>query len=550
MYSRITVTLFFAASVCLAEPKLLSIHPFTVQRGTPLVTSMRGTGLTGASSVYIARGFEAEVQSVSKAEGKPAAEIATVKLAAAATLEPGRYDVRLVTPTGVSNALPIHVVDRPVLPEPEGLHEEADQAVAVAALPAIYAARIDKRGEADFYAFEAKAGETITFEVLSGLPSSGAPGGNARGFDPAISIYDTGGSWFDSKRVNRLAANDEPLWMLGQATDAYLVHTFPKAGRYLLRVEAFSGQGGPDYGYQLKILPGRVPQDRAPARDAWQERNFSRKLSSNRLNLLAERGGKPGDGKAVESYRGDRFQLPATIEGTVAAPGQTHRARFQIDKPADIAIEVETPAAAPPIFNPVVRLLDPKGEEVATTFFAGRGACTGALGKSLQSKAVLALRDTGEYTVEIRDITSDFAGADFVYRVQVRPQVPHLGQIAIDADVINLARGDAKTVRVNFDREEDYRGAVAVTAESLPPGVQVMTGADFEPDKDPPRYPGKRERYTARAERTVLVFTAPADAPLTATPQVVRVAVRPVNGGKPGAIIASKEIPFMVVAKP
>lgn len=531
----------FLAAMCVAappkEPKLTSMHPFTGQRGASFTVTIRGTALAGATAVYSPK-LKARMEEGAKAD------TAVVKIEAPDA--PGRYEIRLVTPGGVSNALPVHIVDRAVTPEPDGLHETPETAVSAAA-PVIYTGRISKRGESDYYAFDAKAGETMTFEVISGLPSTGAPGGNARGFDPSISIYEPGGSWFDSKRLNRIATNDEPLWMLGQPTDAYMTQTFAKAGRYYLRIEAFSGQGGPDYSYQLKILPGNVPQDRAPAREGWQERSFTRKLGSTRLNELAERGGKKGEAQAIESYRGDSFKLPANIEGAITQPGQMHRAKFTIDKPADIAIEVETPSLAPPLFNPVVRLLDPKGQEAGTTFFAGRGACTGALNKSLQSKLILPLRDTGEYTLEIRDITEQ-AGAGFAYRVQVRPQVPHLGQVAIDADAVNLPQGDAKTVRVNFDREEDYRGAVAVTAESLPPGVQVMTGADFEPDKDPPRYPGKRERYTPRSERTVLVFSAAPDAQVSAMPQVVRVAVRPVNGGKPGAVIATKEIPLMVVA--
>ena len=49
--------------------------------------------------------------------------------------------------------------------------------------------------------------------------------------------------------------------MFGRPTDAHLVHRFAKAGTYLLRVEAFAGQGGPDYSYQLKIAPGALPQE-------------------------------------------------------------------------------------------------------------------------------------------------------------------------------------------------------------------------------------------------------------------------------------------------
>jgi hypothetical protein len=58
----------------------------------------------------------------------------------------------------------------------------------------------------------------------------------------------------------------------------------------------------------------------------------------------------------------------------------------------------------------------------------------GALNKSLQSKFIIPLRDPGEYTVEVRDTTADLGDAGFQYRVMIRQQVPHLGQIKIDDD--------------------------------------------------------------------------------------------------------------------
>src|SRR5262249_26465355 len=154
-------------------------------------------------------------------------------------------------------------------------------------------------------------------------PSIGAAGGNAVGFDPSLSIFEPSGSWFDPKRLNRIAFNDEPLWVIGRLTDAYLVHKFAKADRYLLRLEAFSGQGGPDYSYQLKLLSGEAPEDQAPAAAGWEERTFPRRLSANRLNQLAERG-KPQSQKSIETYRaagGENnipvFKVPGVLEGSL-----------------------------------------------------------------------------------------------------------------------------------------------------------------------------------------------------------------------------------------
>ncbi len=539
-----------------AEPRAVSLHPFAGQRGTVFQATLRGGNLKTAKSIVVEpAGLRVTVESAepepASDQVKPGLDLVHLRIASEVATPPGRYTLRLVTPEGVSNALPFHLSATPVLAEPAGLHDAPETAIAVASAPALYSGRLARRGESDLYALDVSAGQTMSFQVISGLPSLGAAGGNANGFDPSLSLYEPSGSWFDSKRLNRLAFNDEPLWVLGRLTDAYLVHRFPKAGRYYLRVEAFSGQGGPDYSYQLKLAPGLVPQDAPPEKTGWDERGYQRQLSANRLNDLAERGGRPRNQKSIETYATPAsFTLPGTLEGVLSAPGDARRSQFHLDGPQDIAIEIETPDAAPPLFNPVVRLLDAHGEEVVTNFFVGRGACTGAMTKGLTAKAIFPLRNPGDYTVEIRNLTSDEAGASFKYRVQVRPQVPHLGNIQIAEDHLNLPSGSAKTTRVTFDREEDYRGAVAVHVENLPDGVSALAAADYEPDTDPPPTPGKRERYVPRTERMVLAFTAAETAPPTAQPRSARVTVRPLNEGKLGPVIATKEIPIMIVAKP
>jgi hypothetical protein len=548
-----------------AEPRLISVHPFAGQRGTTFLVTVRGNALRNATSVFLNQapftaaieGAEAEPPDTSTGRKRPAGDLVRLRIQSAPDAKPGRYMFRLVTPQGLSNTLPFYITQEQVDAEPEGSHDSHEAAVAVSHVPALFTGRIAKRGETDYYAFDAAAGQTLTFEVTSGLPAPGAAGGNAAGFDPALSIFEPSGSWFDSSRLNRVAFNDEPLWVIGRPTDAHLVHTFARGGRHFLRVEAFSGQGGPDYSYQLRILPGEHSAPATSRSNGWEERSFTRRLAAGRLNQLAERGGKPQEPKSIETYRpaavsaeAPVFKLPASLEGEIARPGEAHHARFHLDGGRDIAIEIETPAEGPPLFNPVVRLLGADGQEVATNLSAGRGACSGEMNKSLQAKTIVPLRDPGDYTVEIRDLTADLAGPGFRYRVQVRPQIPHIGQVRIDEDHVNLLPGAAKSVRVTFDREEDYRGAVVISGESLPAGVSALAGADFEPDKDPPRSTGKRERYTARTERAVVVLTASADAVAMKEPQIVRLVVRPVVDGKPGAVVASKEIPVMVVGKP
>jgi hypothetical protein len=544
------------------DPAIKSIHPFTLQRGASATAVIRGTGLKGVRNAVIAgQGIRIAIEGIAPEPqpGRTPSDEVRIHVDVDASVEPGRYPLRLVSTDGVSNALPLHVTDLPVASEPEGVHDSASAAVPVTSKPVVFTGRLSRRGEADYYAFQAKAGEVLTFEVISGLPQIAAGGSAATipNFDPSLTILEAGASWFDPQRLNRIAYNDEPVFVFGRITDAHLTHRFARTGAYWLRVEAFAGQGGPDYSYHLKIVPGERPQDLPPAEEGWQERSFTRKLSQERLSALAVRGGAKDPGKPVENYRAapvpaaeaPKFQLPGTLRGVIAKPGETHRARFAVDGPKDIAIEVETPSSAPPFFNPLVRLLNAEGGEVATNVLAGKGACSGAMTKSLQSKVIIPLREAGEYTMEVRELTADHAGPDFEYRVQVRPQLAHVGDIRMLVDHLNLAPEEAKTVKITFDREEDFRGGVAITAENLPAGVFAHTGSDFEEDRDPPEPIGKRERFLPRQERTTLVFAAAPDAPPTPQPHEIRLVVRPLANGRLGQVIATKSIPLMVVSK-
>ena len=111
--------------------------------------------------------------------------------------------------------------------------------------PVVFAGRLSSRGEADYYSFPAEAGQTMTFDVISGLPQIASAGSAATvaNFDPSLAIYDSEGSWFDPKRLKRIAYNDEPVWVFGKSTDAHLVHRFAKAGTYLSTSGSFRRTG-------------------------------------------------------------------------------------------------------------------------------------------------------------------------------------------------------------------------------------------------------------------------------------------------------------------
>ena len=240
---------------------------------------------------------------------------------------------------------------------------------------------------------------------------------------------------------------------------------------------------------------------------------------------------------------------PGVIEGRIDQPGVAHRIRLKIEKPQNLAIEIETPEATLPRFNPVVRVLEPGGHEIAGDVYTKLNNNGLYMMKMIEAKTTVSLHSPGEYTLQIRDITTDSAGPDFLYRVLVRPQVPHVGNVEVVEDHVNLAAGSSKPLTVLVDREEGFNGYVTVAVEGLPAGVTAVAALENPLDQPPLPNGGKLERYVARQQRTAMMLVASPDAAPTEMPARARVVVRVVGEGRMLDPIAVKEIPLMVVAR-
>ncbi len=516
-----------------AEPRLLSVYPSAIRAGATSQVSIRGTSLTGARALFFKQeGVRARVLAVDKDD--------TVRIELAVSRK-GSHALRVVTPRGVSNEISLQVVEEEIV----------DEAVASSPLnhfPIVVAGKLAGRGEVDSIWIEAKAGETITFSCAPGTSS----------FDPSLTLAEPSGSWFDEGRLNRIAFNDEPLHFPGLSHDARLVHRFERAGKFAVQVRAFGGAGGPDYTYQLHIARGigEAPILHPPAAAGWDDRRFTRTLVGDWIAKLAERGGRVPDPAKVESFRasaGDGeppvMTVPGVVEGRIGKPSETHRIRLRIDAPKDLAIEVETPEATMPRFNPVVRLIAPGGGEVVTNVYTKRNNNGLYMMKMIQAKSTFTLRSAGDYLMEIRDITTDVAGDDFAYRVLVRPQVPHVGKAEVAEDRLNLEAGQAKPVTVEIEREEGFAGLVLLSAEGLPPGVIATAGMANPIERPPLPNAGRRERYVGKPQTSTLMLSAADDAAPSEMPATVRVYLRTVTGGKQSAPILLKELPVMVIPR-
>jgi len=553
-----------------AQPQILSVFPLGGQPGAELQATLRGHLLDGTYALWFDNQFLAvrilnlrtEQIPVSPA-AKPGSKDSSKKPVQVLKLAfqipdhalMGAHAVRVLTPGGISDIWNLWVHARPSVMEGDEPHEMPKEAVELGADPPVVHGTISAKGEVDYYSFEASKGKTLGFEVFSS-PS----------MDPALALFRLIGSWFNPDRAKRLAFNDEPIAYPELSKEAILTYRFETSGRYLVRVGGFLGEGGLDHQYLLRTIPvtsgatswrsGRAATQGSDL-DMWEERTWTRLLRRDRMKILRSRRVAPEaapdpvdipvidlDAEPADtSARPRRVDLPSLLIGTIDPPGDIDLVSFFAEIGDKIALEVETPNQTLPLFNPYLRIYDDQGVEVLTNVHSTLNG-NNEISKQIQPKTIHSFPRAGRFTLEIRDITSTYGDA---YRVLLRPQIPHMGQIHVDAGHLNLVAGRASKLSLTTDQEEGFEGYVIMTVEGLPEGVKAHTATEVEPDRPPAMNRGRQERYVSKSRKATFVFVVEEDAPTTRTPVTTRILARPVGEGRLGAEIPVKDLLIMVV---
>ena len=536
------------------DPRLSSIYPLTITAGRNTTAVIRGIGIREVRSIVFSnpglsaaiRSAEAEPAEADQKPDAPAVFGLQIDIAASPDAKAGEHSLRVLTAKGLTNQLTFRVADAPVT-------LEKTVADPVRTFPLTLNGRLASPGENDAYWIEVAGGESFTFTAISAHPA----------FDPSISIYEQSGSWFDPNRLNRVAFNDEPLHFPGLSSNPVLVHTFAKPGRYRVQVGAFSGQGGPDYIYELRIARGSAPNPslRPKPKPEWDERRFTRSVSGDWVQKVSARGGAKPPAASPELFSAVAVEqgadtaslpvmsVPGIVQGRLTKPAEVHSIRLRIDKPQDLAFEIETPEATMPRFNPIVRVLEPGGSEIVTNVHTKLNNNGLYMMKMIQAKVTVSFRNPGEFVVQIRDITTDCAGGDFAYRVLVRPQIPHVGVVGVAEDALSIEAGSTRSLNLTLEREEDFAAPVTFAIEGLPEGMTVVTGVSNPEEKPLLFNGGKMERYTPKTQKTVLLVSASKDVPPMTTPVLVRIVAFPFVNGSLGDAISVKELPLIVLPR-
>ena len=250
--------------------------------------------------------------------------------------------------------------------------------------------------------------------------------------------------------------------------------------------------------------------------------------------------------------------VPTLIEGAIERPGDVDYFKFLVEGGQKLAFEIEI-GSHPSLFNIWTQVLDRDGKEVLTNLYKEVGGDGDDWIKKVEPKVIYTFERGGEYHLKIHDLTSRYGSADFTYKVLIRSQIPHVGEVKVnpilgpsqrvigEEDHLNLIIGRATKLTVITDEEEGFNGEVAVLVENLPAGVQAFPAAVTEPKTAPPLPAMNKERFRPESQKVTIMLVASANASATRAPTFADIKVRPIVDGYPGAPLFVRQLALMVV---
>ena len=203
------------------KPELVQAEPRGIQRGIETRVKLVGSNLVSLKELKL---HNPKLSGAILTDSEPKAKEAWIQLTAAADLPRGAYEVSVTGPGGESGKLKIHVDSLPQIVE--------QTTNALASLPMNVWGVLDPMGDVDSFQFEARAGQSLIFDLGAKTIGSKANG--------VLTLTDLQG------RV--LASNND-----FDKSDPLLAHTFAQAGRYLITVSDLVLGASQDHFYRLSI---------------------------------------------------------------------------------------------------------------------------------------------------------------------------------------------------------------------------------------------------------------------------------------------------------
>jgi hypothetical protein len=483
--------------ICLAAapakadaPHVSYIFPAGGQRGTKVEFRVGGHNLyKGAPFKMFGAGVSASEQvertetiwfegpvieqpASQRKEDYPKDYAGSVEIAADAPL--GLRHWRVSTSQGVTPRMKFVVGTLPEVIEEE---VDGDPIPTRVTLPVTINGRIFPREDIDVWTFEAKAGETISCEVMSARL----------------------GSPLDS----RLEIRSPDGRVLTQNVDAFGADSFvrfeaPADGVYECRIHDINFSGLQDFVYRLSIRKGasldsvfplggqrgttiaatlvglqlpKTPVEIAlPGADSnfvyWNwtspDGTTTRTIKLAVSNLPEAIEIEPND----LSEAGSQIlaaKLPSVLNGRIDKPGDIDRWKIEAEPDTSVRFEVFSSRLGTDL-DSVIRIVDEAGKQIVTNDDLKGGV--------VDSKLSWKVPKGGPWFLEVRDQLPSRGGDRFAYRIEVTEAPTSDFALVLPQDSLSIDRGGEAKLKLNIERA-GFAGEIELTVEGLPEGVTV-----------------------------------------------------------------------------
>lgn len=484
-------------------PMITHAYPVAVQRGTAVEIEVAGQmNFAGAyKTLFEGAGVSGEVSS------PPGAPLKSVKMKAAVAKDAplGVREFRVATSLGLSSVGQLVIVDDPVVLE-AAANNTAAQAQAVK-LPCVLAGKLEVVEDLDYFKFEAKEGEIVTFEMFCARIQDKIHDLQKHA-KPMLTLFDGEG--------RELAANDTFFF-----ADPMLSYKIPKTGAYLLQVRESTFDGDPRWVYAVlatnKAYASHVfPMAGNPGKTIQVEPVGSAKSAAPQVSLkvpdkvgvqqiqLDVAGARTNPATFIvsnlpqfieqepndEPVKAMRVTLPAGINGRIEKKRDIDHYVFKATKGKAIRFELKARRFGTLLnssLHGILEIMTPQGTVVAANDTT----------HGLEASLIFTPTADGDFIVRIRDLNSK-GSESAVYYLEADFAVPDF-TLRCDPDKTMIGPGTSTSWYVHVVRQNGFTGPVQIEVKGLPKEITAS----------PLTIP-------ATMTQGVIVLTAAADAGLTA----------------------------------
>jgi len=492
------------------------VYPAGSRQGAELELVIGGRSLAGIVSVYISgKGIQTFAFGYAKPENAPTpaiAETVTLRMTIAPDAPTGRRELRLETPSGLTNPLPFWVGQLPEFKEKPSRTPAPKPSLMDVALPAIINGQV-LPGEIDRYRFTAKKGQKLVFaasarDLVPYLPDA-VPGW----FQAVMAIYDADGKellYADDFRFHP----DPVLYFEPPADGTYVVEIRDALFRgredfvyriaagelpYVKQIFPLGGRAGAGNRVQLTgwNLPSDVLSLKFPEPGVFPV--FVRKqhavLSERRLDLLIDAAldRRAESVSSTESFSNrlpfavdalpeclerepnddaktaQDIAMPMIVNGRIDKSGDWDVFRIRGKAGQTLIADVRARRLQSPL-DSVLRVTDAAGKQIALNDdHEDKGA--GLVTHHADSLVQVKLPADGDYYVHLGD-TQKAGGTEYAYRLRLsEPQMDF--DLRIVPSSLNVRGGGTVALEVFALRKDGFTGPIDLSLKDAPPGFRL-----------------------------------------------------------------------------